>query len=139
MTTTVNTARPKALHIVLWVAQGILASAFLMAGFMKITQPIDKLSAMMSFVTDVSPALVRFIGVSEVLGAIGLIIPAALRVKPRLTTYAALGLLAVMTLAVLFHITRGEGAQIGPNIFLGSLAGFIAWGRWKKAPIHPRE
>ncbi|HEY5751271.1 MAG TPA: DoxX family protein [Chryseolinea sp.] len=136
MATTVNGARPKALHIALWAAQGILALGFFMAGFMKVTQPIDKLATMMPFVADVSPAFVRFIGVSEVLGAIGLIIPAAFRVRPRLTGYAALGLLIVMVLALLFHLTRGEGAVIGPNIFLGAIAAFIAWGRFKKAPIY---
>jgi putative oxidoreductase len=138
MTTTVNAARLKTLHIVLWVAQGILALGFFMAGFMKITQPIGKLAAMMPFVADVSPAFVRFIGVSEVLGAIGLIIPAAFRVRPRLTGYAALGLLIVMVFALLFHLTRGESRQIGPNIFLGALAAFIAWGRFRKAPIYSK-
>jgi hypothetical protein len=77
--------------------------------------------------------------VQHFLGAIGLIIPVAIRVRPSLTGYAALGLLIVMVLALLFHVAIGEGAQIGPNIFLGAIAAFIAWGRLKKAPIYPKE
>ncbi len=82
-------------------------------------------------------ALVRFIGVSELLGGFALILPAALRIKPELTGWAAIGLAAVMLFATIFHISRGEFSAIGMNIILGIIAVFIAWGRFKKAPIHP--
>lgn len=127
----------KGLNIALWAAQGLLAAAFLMAGFMKITTPIDDLAVNgMSFVNAFSEGIVRFIGVSEVLGGIGLILPALLRIKSILTPIAAIGLAVVMVLAAIYHISVGEPPV--PNIILFALAIFIAWGRIKKVPIESK-
>ncbi len=126
----------KGLHIGLWVAQGLLAVAFGMAGFMKITAPIEQLAQSgMSFVNVFGVGTVRFIGVSEVLGAIGLILPAALRIKLILTPLAAAGIATVMVLATIYHIYVGEPPI---TIILFALAAFVAWGRFRKAPIQPR-
>ena len=125
------------MNIALWVAQGLLAAAFFMAGFMKITTPIDDLAANgMSFVNTFSEGMVRFIGISEVLGGIGLIFPAWLRIKPILTPIAAIGLAIVMVSAAIYHISVDEPPV--PNIILFLLASFVVWGRFKKAPIQPR-
>ena len=127
----------KGLHIALWILQGLAAAAFVMAGLMKITSPIDELAANgMSFVNSFSEGTVRFIGISEVLGGIGLILPALLRIKPILTPLAAIGLAVVMVLAATYHISVGEPPV--PNIILFALFSFIAWGRIKKAPIQPK-
>ena len=131
--------RSKALHITLWIAQVLLAAMFLMSGFMKVAQPIDQLSKMLPWAAQVPEALVRFIGVAEVLGAIGLILPSLLRIKPKLTPIAAVGLALVMLFAVVFHISRGETPMIGMNFILIAIATFIAWGRFKKAPITPKS
>jgi uncharacterized membrane protein YphA (DoxX/SURF4 family) len=128
----------KALHITLWIAQVLLAAMFLMSGFMKVSQPIDQLSQMLPWASQVPSGLVRFIGISEVLGGLGLILPAALRIKPHLTIWAALGLATVMLFAAIFHISRGEFSAIGMNVILSLVALFIAWGRAKKAPIQPK-
>ena len=125
----------KALHISLWIAQVILAAMFLMAGVMKSTQPIEQLGASMSWVNDFSAGMVRFIGISELLGGIGLLLPALLRIKPVLTPLAALGLFTVMVFALVYHITKGEYESLGINVILGAIAFFIAWGRYKKVPI----
>ena len=127
--------RSKALHITLWIAQVLLAAMFLMSGFMKLAQPIDQLSKMLPWAAQVPEALVRFIGAAEVLGALGLILPSLLRIKPQLTAWAAIGIAVIMLLATFFHISRGENGAIGMNIVLALLAAFIAWGRFKKAPI----
>ena len=127
--------RSKALHITLWIAQVILAAMFLMSGFMKLSQPIDQLSKMLPWAAQVPEGLVRFIGVAEVLGAVGLILPSLLRIQPKLTPIAAVGLALVMLFAVVFHISRGETPMIGMNFVLIAIAAFIAWGRFKKAPI----
>ena len=87
----------------------------------------------------VPEALVRFIGVAEVLGAVGLILPSLLRIQPKLTPIAAVGLALVMLFAVVFHISRGETPMIGMNFILIAIAAFIAWGRFKKAPIAPKS
>ena len=125
----------KALHITLWIAQVFLAGMFIMSGFMKISQPIEQLSQMLPWASQIPSGLVRFIGVSEVLGGLGLILPALLRIKPHLTAWAALGLATVMLFAAIFHASRGEFSAIGMNVILSLVALFIAWGRTKKAPI----
>jgi uncharacterized membrane protein len=81
-------------------------------------------------------AMVRFIGISEILGGLGLLLPSALRIMPRLTPVAAGGLALVMVLATAFHVSRGEASVIPMNLVLMALAFFIVWGRSKKAPIH---
>ena len=130
--------RPKALHIILWVAQIVLGGMFIMAGMMKSTQPIIDLSKSVPWTANVPLALVRFIGVSELLGGIGLVLPSLLRIKPILTPIAAIGILLIMVLAMVYHIVNGETNVIGINIAFGLVAAFIAWGRLKKAPIHSK-
>jgi uncharacterized membrane protein YphA (DoxX/SURF4 family) len=135
MTTTKNN---KAINISLWIAQGLLAAMFIMAGAMKSTQPIEALAEMLPWANEVPSALVRFIGISEVLGGLGLLLPALLRIKPILTPIAAAGLVVVQVLAAGFHVSRGENEVIGMNIMLVLVAAFIAWGRTKKAPIQAK-
>lgn len=129
----------RALHISLWVVQGLLAAAFLMAGLMKLTTPIAELGQKMAWVQAVSPTLVRFIGLSEFLGALGLLLPSLTGIQPKLTALAAGGLVTVMILASGFHATRGEYGAIGFNLVLGGLAALVAWGRHKGAPIAARS
>ena len=138
MATTTQIQRPKVLHIILWVAQGLLAAMFIMSGFMKLSQPIDQLATSLPWAADVPAFLVRFIGAAELLGGLGLILPAALRIKPSLTTLAAIGLALVMIFALVFHVSRGENQAIGMNLIIAAIALFIAWGRSKKAPIYPK-
>ena len=77
-------------------------------------------------------------GTAELAGALGLLLPALTRIKPSLTPLAAAGLVTIMALASVFHATRGESGGIVVNLVLGSVAAFIAWGRYKKAPIAAR-
>lgn len=128
----------KALHIGLWVVQGLLAVAFGMAGFMKLSMPISELAENgMGFVNHTPEGLVRFIGLSEVLAACGLILPSLLRIKPILTPIAALGLATIMLLAINDHISHNE--PIIANFVLLTLSIFVAWGRYKIAPIHAKS
>jgi len=129
----------KSVHVALWIVQLLLAAAFGMAGAMKLFTPIPELVTSLPWVTDVPAAMVRFIGLSELLGATGLVLPAATRIRPQLSALAGVGLVVVMLLAAGFHLSRGEGAMIAPNLVLGALAAFVAWGRTRKAPIAPRR
>jgi putative oxidoreductase len=129
---------PKAWNISLWIVQILLAIGFGMGGFMKATQPIADLAEMMVWPGAVPPALVRFIGLAELAGALGLVLPAATRIKPVLTPIAALGLVAIMVLAAIFHVARGEFGALPINFLYAALAAFVAWGRLRKAPILPR-
>jgi putative oxidoreductase len=134
-----SAAPGKALHYGLWVAQFLLAAAFLMAGSGKATQPVEALAPNMPWVTAVPVALLRFIGTAEFLAGIGLLLPSLTRIKPILTPLAAAGLVTIMALAIPFHLVRGEYFGMVVNSILGSIAAFIAWGRYKKAPIAARS
>ncbi|QNM86118.1 DoxX family protein [Polaribacter pectinis] len=130
-----NQKNNKAINIILWIAQGLLAIMFIMAGIMKTTQPLETLLESLPWVKSTPLGLVRFIGISELFGGLGLIVPSIFRFKPFLAVWAAIGLSIVMLLAAGFHASRGEFSAIGVNIVLIAIFLFIAWGRDKKAPI----
>jgi uncharacterized membrane protein len=109
---------PKLLHVALWTAQCLLAAAFLLAATAKLTTPIDQLAAKMPWVTGAMGSLVHVIGVCELLGALGLVLPSLTRVKPGLTVLAALGLGTIMVLALATHLSRGEVAMLPVNLVL---------------------
>lgn len=131
--------RSRALHAGLWIVQILLAGAFAAAGFMKATTPLADLVQMLPWVATTPAFLVRFIGVAELAGAVGLILPALTRIKPSLTAVAAAALVLVMLLASLFHISRGELGALPVNTVLAGLAAFVAWGRSTRARITPRS
>jgi len=135
--TSTSTNKTKGWNIGLWVAQGLMAAMFIMAGFMKLSQPIAELAGTLPWVKEAPEMLVRFIGLSELLGGVGLLLPTALRIKPGLTNLAAIGLCIIMFLALAFHISRGEYEAVPVNVVIGAILGFIIWGRNKKAPILP--
>src|SRR5216683_2875693 len=116
------------MNIVLWIIQILLALAFLMAGTLKDSQPIDKLAARIKWVNSLRPPqTVRLIGILEVLGAIGLILPAVTGILPWLTPVAAIGLALTMVGAMITHGRRGEYSGIGVNVVLLVLALFVVY------------
>jgi putative oxidoreductase len=127
-------------NLALWAAQVLLAVLYLMAGFMKLVQPIDALVGMgMAYAGALPEAFIRFVAFMEILGAIGLLLPAATRILPWLTPLAAVGLSFVQLSAIVLHAMRGETAMTLPvNLVLLALSLFILWGRWQKAPIAVR-
>jgi putative oxidoreductase len=133
-----STRPSKALHISLWVVQALLGLVFLTHSAMLVTQPIAALAEMMVWPGAVPAALVRFIGICEMLGALGLIFPTAMRIKPTLTPLAAAGLTTILGFAAAFHLSRGEFAALPIALVLSKLTAFVAWGRLAKAPIPPR-
>jgi len=120
------------------VAQVLLAALFANAGFLKATQPIAAIAPMIPWTPDVPEPLVRFIGVSELAAAMGLVLPSLTRINPVLTPAAAACLVLVMLLASAFHASRGEWGNVPFTLALGALAAFVAWGRFTRAPITPR-
>ncbi len=125
----------KAINIALWVVQVLLGLMFLMAGVMKASQPVEAMAESLPWVSSTPLGLVRFIGISELLGGLGLLLPSILRIKPFLTVWAAIGLAIVMLFAAIFHGSRGEFSAIGMNVVFMAMFAFIAWGRSKKVPI----
>lgn len=120
----------KALHIALWVVQGLMAVTLLWAASVKLFQPVAQVAAMWPWAGEVPVAVLKLTAVVDLLGGLGLILPSLLRVQPRLTALAAVGIVVLMLCASVFHIARGEGSQIGFNIVFGVLAMFVAWGRF---------
>lgn len=115
---------------VLWVLQIVLALAFLAAGTMKLVRTQDQLRPAMGWVDDFSPTMVKVIGTLEILGALGLVLPAALDVAPILTPLAAVGLALVMVGALVTHARRQETAALPPPAVLLALSLVVAWGRF---------
>lgn len=128
----------KGLNIALWAAQAIIALMFIMPGFMKMFQPIQSLSEMLPWAGEVPAGVVRGLGLLDLLGGVGIILPSLLRFKPELTIWAAYGTILLMVSAIIFHLSRGEASVIGFNVFLIMLLAFIAWGRKSKAPIYAK-
>jgi hypothetical protein len=118
------------MNVILWILAGLLAAGFATAGGLKLTQPKDKLLVNMAWVEDFGQGTIRFIGVMELLGALGLIVPAALDIAPVLTPLAASGLAIVMVLAAGLHFRRSEPSNIAVNAVLFVLAVVVAWGRF---------
>ena len=122
---------------VLWIIQVLLALLFLFAGGIKLVVPLEVLKSMGSPNQILLPGLLlRFIGVCEVLGALGLILPGLLRIRPSLTPLAAAGLVIIMIGAtVLTFMADGVAPAVVP-LAIGLLTAFVAYGRWQLAP-HP--
>jgi len=123
------------MNTVIWVAQILLALLFFMAGMAKATQPKEALSARMAWVDDFSPQAVRTIGILEVLGALGLILPVLTGILPWLTPLAAAGLAATMIGAALTHLRRKEYQVIPVNLILMAIAVFVVIGRLTIVPL----
>jgi hypothetical protein len=127
------------MNVALWILQVLLALFFGFGGVSKAFFPLEQLAQQGAWVKDVPVWMVRLPGYAEILAALGLILPAATRIRPRLTGYAAVGLMVVMALAAILHIGRGEWGMTGTNLVLLGLAGFVAWGRLSASPIPPRR
>src|SRR5262245_11195427 len=125
-------ARPspsKGLNLGLWVVQWLLGSMFVGTGVWKVATPIAELTAKMPWMGQVSPAFLYTTALFDTLGGLGLLLPGLTRIKPGLTALAALGCAALQLAAVIFHFSRGEGANTPFNFILIALALFVAWGR----------
>lgn len=119
------------MNVVLWIVAGLLAAAFVAAGGTKLATPRKQLEPKMPWMADATDAQVKAIGAVEVLGALGLVLPAALDIAPVLTPLAAVGLALIMAGATVVHLRRGDGiAAAVPALVLGLLSLFVAWGRF---------
>ncbi len=126
---------PLALRVSLWTAQVFLFLVFGIVGALKLTQPIKVLARTMAWVADAPIGMVRFVGVAELAGGLGVLVPALTGIAPWLTPLAALGLMTIMVLAVLAHVARGEFSGVAMPIVLGLLSAYVAWGRFYPAPL----
>ena len=119
------------MNIALWIVQGLLAALFLFAGGVKLVMPIEEQMPL-----PLPDWFVQFTGIVEVLGAVGLILPWLLHIRPGLTPLAAVGLVMVMIGAVAYTLAAGDVASALIPLVVGLLSAFVAYGRWRLAPHH---
>ena len=118
------------MNVALWIVQGLLAALFLFAGGAKLVLPLDQMAGPVAL-----PGwFLRFLGVAEVLGALGLILPGLLRIRSGLTPLAAAGLVIIMIGATVVTLVGGMVAVAMMNVVVALLAAFVAYGRWLLAP-----
>jgi uncharacterized membrane protein YphA (DoxX/SURF4 family) len=119
------------MNLALWIIAIVLAVAFAASGMMKQFVPKDKLvTSGQGWAQDFSPTSIRLIGLAEILGAIGLVLPAAAHIAPILVPVAAVGLALVMVGAAAVHARRKEAPMVAINAVLLVLAVVVAWGRF---------
>ena len=119
------------MNLALWIIAIVLAVAFAGSGLMKLVVPKDKLvTAGQGWAQDFSPTNIRLIGLVEILGAVGLVLPAAVHIAPILVPLAAVGLALVMVGAIVVHARRKEPMNIAVNVVLIALAVVVALGRF---------
>jgi len=123
------------LNILLWALQALLAMAFLAHGGLLLFPPASMVEQMNA---SIPRGLQLFIGVAEVLAAVGLTLPGITRIQPRLVSWAAGGLMIVMISATIFHSVRGEVSSAITTAVLLVVVTFVAYIRWRVAPIRPR-
>jgi putative oxidoreductase len=124
------------LRIVLWILQVLLAAMYVWHGLLFVAPPAELVEIMNA---SIAPGLRMFIGVAELLAAVGLIVPSVTRILPWLTPLAAAGLMIVMGSATVFHFSRGETSSAISAAVLFVLVTIVAYMRWKVAPIAPRN
>lgn len=118
--------RRRSLNNVLWAMQVFLFLTFGALGIMKLTMPVAKLTNLLTWPGMVPEVLVRCIGAVEVAGAMGVLLPGLTRMRPWITSYAAMGLTTVMICAVGYHLMLFQGKAMVPCIILGIIAGYVA-------------
>lgn len=131
-------APSKALHVGLWAVQALLGLMFVGTGVWKVATPIPELAAKMPWMGQVSPSFLYLTALLDTLGGLGILLPSLTRIRPGLAVLGALGCAGLMAGAIVFHFSRGEGANTPFNFVLVALSLFVAWGRQFKAPIAPR-
>jgi len=119
------------LNVGLWVAQFLLFAAFAWGAWLKIMTPIPKLVALWPWTGDMPAPAVRWLGVIDLAGGVGVFLPMLTNIEPQITGLAALGCVVLQVCAMAFHISRREIASTPINFVLLALAGCILWGRWQ--------
>src|SRR6266481_6345338 len=115
------------MNVALWIVQGLLAALFLFAGGAKLVLPLEQMAGPVAL-----PGwFLRFLGVAEVLGALGLVLPGLLRIRPGLTSLAAAGLVIIMIGAVVITLVGGMVMTTLVTVVVALLAAFVAYGRWR--------
>jgi hypothetical protein len=122
------------MNVALWIVQGVLAALFLFAGVSKFIMPVEMMTKDMPVALPMAGLFLRFIGLAEALGALGLVLPGLLGIRPGLTPLAAAGLVIIMLGATGLGLVMGDLVTVLIPLLVGLLAAFVAYGRWRRAP-----
>lgn len=128
----------RGLNLALWFTQITNSAVYVGSGVWKLTTPVGELAAIIPWAGDVPYSFLVFIGVVDIVGGIGTVLPSLVRVKPGTTVVAALGCAVLQMSAIVFHVGRGEVTNTPGNVVFFAMAVFIAWGRWRGAPVQGR-
>jgi hypothetical protein len=133
-----SSIKEQMMNVALWIAAGVLAAVLLVAGISKMLMPKEKLLTFpgSGWVEDFSPGALRGIATLELLGAVGLILPAVLDIAPVLVPLAATGAALLFAGAVITRFRRGEKLTILVDLAYLALAVFVAWGRFGPESFH---
>ena len=123
------------MNILLWILQVLLGLLFIFSGVMKFLMSVAEMNEQAP--VHLPGIFIHFIGVCEILGGIGLILPSALRIKPSLTPLAAAGLAIITAGATVITLMGPMKSMVVVPLVTCLLCIFVAWGRWRIAPIHP--
>ena len=123
------------MNVALWIVQALLGALFVFSGVMKFVMSVEEMTQQMP---GMAGWFLHFIGVAEVLGGLGLILPGLVRIRTGLTPLAAACLVVIMIGATVISLKIGPAAQALLPLVVGLLAAFVAYGRWRVAPLRPR-
>lgn len=130
-----SSGHDRVLHVVVGMGQVVLATFFAAMALLKLLMSAERLVEVMAWTETVPLAMVRGLGVIELVGAVAVALPAVTRAPQRIVGMAALGFLTLMSSAAIIHIARGEYRMVALNVAIGSLAAFVAWGRLTHEPL----
>ncbi|MBQ1082372.1 DoxX family protein [Nocardiopsis sp. B62] len=132
-----GSSAPRGLNTTLWVAQWALALVFVGGGVWKLATPLAQVAEVFPWVGETPLPLFLVTSVLDVLGGLGVLLPALTRVLPGVTVLAAAGCAGLQVSAIAFHLLRGE-TDVLFNVVVLVLAVLVAWGRWTRVPLKPR-
>lgn len=127
------------INLVTWLVQGLLAITLIGGAVWKVVTPIAELAAHMPWMGQVAPSFLYLTAFFDLMGGLGVFLPSLTRIKPGLTVLAALACVALMICAIAFHVSRGEAADTPFNFVVIAFSLFVAWARYRKVPIVPRN
>lgn len=128
-----------ALRIALWTVQVLLFLTFVGTALWKVLTPLPQVATVIMWAGEVPAPFFYLTALLDLLGGLGILLPALTRIQPGLTVLAALGIVTLQVGAIVFHVSRGEAADTPFNVLLVALAGFVAWGSRQTAGAPSRR
>ena len=127
---TTDSGHKELLNVSVWLAQGLISVSLCVSGVVKLLMPVPRIAKVFSWTGQVSKSFLRFIGVGDLAGGVGIILPTLTHIHPQLSDVAALSCMLLQVLAIRFHAQSKEITDTPFNFFVLFLSAFVLWGRW---------